>query len=50
MSLFKFAWILLALVRPKSGIAPPLSRAACRRALASKLSPHLLKDVGLHDD
>ena len=46
MSIFKFAWVLLALVRPSRPAEPHLDRAALKRSLATRLSPHLRKDVG----
>jgi hypothetical protein len=46
MSILKFAWLLLALVRPGHSAEHHFDRAALRRSLATRLSPHLLKDVG----
>lgn len=46
MFILKFAWALLALARPRPPAEPHLDRAALRRSLATRLSSHLLKDVG----
>ena len=46
MSLFKIAWLMLALVRPRPAAQAHLDRACLKRCLATRLSPHLLKDVG----
>jgi hypothetical protein len=49
MFILKFAWVILALVRPRPPVDPHLDRATLKRSLATRLSPHLLRDVGADD-
>jgi len=46
MSVFKFVWVLLAFAHPRAPAQTHIDRTALKRALATRLSPHLLKDVG----
>ena len=50
MDIRKLARAMLAWAKPPRARSPEHDRAAIRQALKTKLSPHLLKDIGAGDD